>query len=183
MSRVRATGREGRTKGGALIAIAVALSVTLAGCAQIRTTSDDIIAATHAQTLPIDPASPVAADVARAEKIEGPVPSFATVPPKPTDVRSADAYRSQVVDVVGDRRSLARWEAANPPGVNDTERYAEAQRRTLAGQTPVAAAHGAESDSFARRLREAAEAPPPRSAPMTTAKKPAEKTKTAPSAY
>jgi hypothetical protein len=154
MDRVARDGRMVR-----VWASVIAAAATLAGCAQVRSGAQDLVEATHIAPLPIDPSSPVAADVGRAEQGVGPVPTFASMPPKPTDIRPADAYKQNVVAIVGDRRELTRWEAAHPPLVSDTDAFAVAQRAKLAGETPVTPEKEAESAAFARKLREAAQAP------------------------
>lgn len=136
-----------------------AAAIALAGCAEIRSGARDIADATRMTPLPVDPSSPVAADVARAEQIKGAIPSFASVPQRPTDVRSPELYKVQVVEVVGDRRTLAGWEAAHPPMVENTEAFAQAQRAKLAGELPVAPEREAEIAAFAKKLKEAAGAP------------------------
>jgi hypothetical protein len=166
MDRMRGRGQGTLATGAAIIAIAVAMAAALSACSAIHATGDvlagagrDVREATHLAPLGVDPSSPVAADVAAAEQTTAPIPSFASVPPKPTDVRSAAAYKGQVVDVVGARRSLSGWEAANPPLATDTEAYAEAQRAKLADQHAVSDAQQAESEAFAKKLRDAAGAP------------------------
>lgn len=136
-------------------AMAIAAAAAVSGCADLK-------AVTDFRPLPVDPASPVAADVEKAQTISGPIPSFASIPPKPTDIRPAEAYKGQVVNVVGDRRGLAQWEAANPAINTDTEAFAASQRAKLAGETPVSPAQQKESEEFARKLREAAHAPTPK---------------------
>lgn len=157
MDRVLGAGR-GIVAGAAAIAAIAAL----AGCAQLQTVAQDMHEAARMEPMGVDPSSPVAADVARAEAVRGPLPSFASVPPRPTDVRAAGAYKKEVLGVVADRRALSRWEAANPPAVNDTEAWAEAQRQRLAKERPVAPEKQAESEAFAKKLREAAQAPQPK---------------------
>lgn len=154
MDRAAKQGR-GLWAGASLIAVAAILS----GCAEIRSSAHDFIDATNIAPLPVDPSSPVAADVARAEQINGPIPSFASVPPKPTDIRPAAAYKSQVVGVVGDRRALSQWEAAHPPVNSDTDAFASAQQAKLAGEKQVSSEKEAESAAFSKRLHEAADIP------------------------
>jgi predicted small secreted protein len=152
--------------GTAIIAIAAAAAMALTACSTLRSTGDalasaghDVREATHLAPLGVDPSSPVAAKVEAAERTNAPIPSFASVPPKPTDVRAPEAYKSQVVDVVGARRALSRWEDAHPPQASDTEAFAEAQRAKVAHQKAVSESQEAESESFARKLRDAAGAP------------------------
>ena len=133
-------------------AIAAALA-TLGGCADIR-------AATNLQPLPVNPSSPVAAEAIAASNTPAPIPSFTAIPPKPTDVRAAAAYKVAVISVVGERRTFMRWIAANPPIIDNTDAFAAAQRARVSGQKPVDAQRQAEADAFAARLRELAVIPP-----------------------
>ncbi len=171
MDRALQAGRRVSADVAAIAAIAAAAA--LAGCAQVgpfasnlntqvRSGAHDVMEATRIQPLGVDPSSPVAADVTRAEAIRGPVPSFASVPPKPTDIPAATAYKTQVVGLVGERRSLVQWEKANPPGVTDTEGFAEAQRARVGKETPVTDQRTKEAEAFAEKARKAAQEPPPR---------------------
>lgn len=138
------------------ITLACAISAAafgVSGCADIR-------AATNLQPLPVNPSSPIAAEAVAASNTPAPIPPFTAVPPKPTDVRPAAAYKSAVVDVVAERRSFNRWIAANPPIIDNTDAYAAAQRARVAGQKPVDAQRQAEADAFAAKLRESAKSPP-----------------------
>jgi hypothetical protein len=147
MNRIDGAGR--KVLAGALGLIAIA---ALSGCAEI----DQV---THLTPLSVDPASPVAADVEKAELTNGPIPSFRSIPPKPTDVPTGAQYKGRVLDVIGDRRALHQWEATHPAGVSDTEGFAESQRRLLAAQTPVAPDQEAQSEAFARKKANEATAP------------------------
>lgn len=61
----------------------------------------------------IDPTSAAAADVANAEHARrGPYPDLVSVPPAPTDVRPAAAWRSAVVSEWGDKRTADAEAAA-----------------------------------------------------------------------
>ena len=133
--------------------IAAAAAAAMAGCADIR-------AATNLQPLPVNPSSPIAADAIAASNTRGPIPSFTAIPPKPTDVRSAAAYKTAVVSVVGERRDFGHWIAANPPIIDNTDAYAASQRERVSGQKPVDAKRQAEADAFAARLRDSAKTPP-----------------------
>lgn len=174
MDRVSAVRLGTLAKAGTFAAIAMAIG----GCAQIRTVAHDVSEATHIQPLGVDPSSPVAADVERAERSSGPIPTFASVPPRPSDVRPAAAYKDQVVDVVGERRALARADAAAPPAVNDTEAYAASQRARVAGEVAVTPERQAESDAFARKLQAAAGEPSAK--PASAKAKATKKSKPAP---
>lgn len=153
--------------GAALIAAAAAL----AGCSAIAPLTEqaksgvhDLVEATDLVPLGVNPASPIAADAERAEKVGGPMPSFASIPPKVGDVRSAPAYKAEVLALVGEKRALNRWAAANPPGVLDTkesEAYAAAQRRRVGNEAPVSPEKQGETEAFARKGRRAVGQPEP----------------------
>ena len=66
-----------------------------------------------------------------------------------------------MMDEIKLRRELVAWRASHPPMTSDTQGWAEQQRNLIpAGQkTPVASVHDAESEAFAKRLREAAVKP------------------------
>jgi hypothetical protein len=150
-------------------AATIAAAAALAGCstvsavtapltAQVQVTAGDIVEATQMTPPGVNPASPIAADALRAEQIGGPVPSFTTVPPKPGDIRPAYAYKTEVVGLVGDRRDLNRWTAANPPGVDDSkvsEAYAAAQRERVGHEAPVKPEKKGDTEAFAKKGRQA----------------------------
>jgi len=179
MNRMQVRGQGTLVNGVAIIAIAAAIAAALSACSTLHTVGasvasvgHDISESTHLAPLGVNPASPVAADVDRAEHTNAPIPSFASIPPKPTDVRPAAAYKTQVVDLIGDRRTLAKWETANPPMNTDTEAYVAAQRAKVAGEPAVSEAGGqAESEAFAKKLREAASAPSKSPAPKASTSK------------
>ena len=104
--------------------------------------------------LGVDPSSPISADAERAERIQGPVPSFASVPPKPGDIRSAVAYKTGVTTLVVDKRTLNQWSNANPPGIDSpsvTDAYAAAQRIRVGNEAPVTQDKQAETESYVKR--------------------------------
>ena len=159
---------------------AMAAAAALAGCAaiapvtrpiadQLQSSAHDFIEATRMSPPGVNPASPIAADAAKAEHVAGPVPSFASVPPKPGDIPPPSAYKAQVVDLVADRRGLNRWSAANPPAVEDakvSEAYAAAQRRRVGDEAAVSPEKQGETEAFAKKGRQAVEQPeaiPPKS--------------------
>ena len=116
---------------------------------------------------PIDPTSAVAAEAKAVSKAHYKTPSFRDVPPTPTDVRTAAAYKADVVGTVVERRGLERWAAGHPPLTTDsTEGFAEAGRAALAPALAVQASlpsdvGTADTDAFADRLRQRATPPPP----------------------
>ena len=149
----RFTARPGFIGTITLAAAIAATAAAVAGCADIR-------AATNLQPLPVNPASPVAAEAIAASNTPAPIPPFTAIPPAPADVRPAAAYKTAVVAVVGERRTFVHWIAANPPIIDNTDAYTAAQRERVSGQKPVDAKRQAEADAFAARLRESAKTPP-----------------------
>jgi len=154
-----------RIGAGAAAIAAVAALAPLAGCSvvaplgeQVSAGAHELAEASHLTPLEVNPSSPIAEDAKRAEQIEGPTPSFAAVPPKPTDVRAAPAYKAEVVTLVADRRGLNQWTNANPPGVVDpsiTEHYADVQRDRVGHEAPVAPEKQGDTEAFAKRGRTA----------------------------
>jgi hypothetical protein len=137
----------------ACAAVALGLSLGLGGCGQI----DRAI-----QPPPVNPSSPIAGYAEDVSRRTFPTPTFDSVPPKPIDIRPAPAYKSAVVEQVNNRRALSDWQAAHQPPPSDTAAWAELQRGRIpkTQATPVSETHDAESEAFAKRLREqAAKAP------------------------
>ncbi len=168
---------DGHRRTGAT-AVALAAAAALAGCSAIAPLTDQISAGAHElieasnlAPLGVNPSSPIAADALRAQQVEGPTPSFATVPPKPGDVRGAPAYKAAVVNLVVEKRGINYWTHANPPGVADatvTERYADAQRQRVGHEAPVAPEKKGDTETFATKGRRAvgqSDAPPPSKSP------------------
>jgi hypothetical protein len=112
----------------------------------------------------IDATSPVAADVAAAQRAPGPYPSFSRVPPVPKDVRSVAAWRTSVYDIWGVKRQTEAEAAAIPFVLTDgdTESWAAAER----GKIPAAEMAGpttdtsAEAEAYAAAERARATPPP-----------------------
>ena len=157
---------------------AVAAAAALAGCSVISPLADQVGAGAHELVeaanltpLGVNPSSPIAADARRAEEVQGPTPSFATVPPKPSDVRAAPAYKTEVVTLVLDRRGLNHWTEANPPGVVDataSEHFADMQRDRVGHEPPVAPEKQADTEAFASKEHKAVgqtDVPPPAKPP------------------
>ncbi len=159
-------------------AAAIAAIAALAGCSALAPLTDqvsagahELVEASHLTPLGVNPSSPIAADALKAEQVEGPVPSFATVPPRPGDVRGAPAYKAEVVTLVADKRSLNQWSNANPPGVIDTaasQHYADVQRERVGHEAPVTAEKQGDTEAYAKKGRKAVgqtDAAPPAKSP------------------
>lgn len=108
----------------------------------------------------VDPASPVAGDVARLTRQDGKFPTFASIPNPPKDLRAPPQYGR---DARGVAAAAAALIAATEPGtwtLKDTEAFADTARKN-AGPA-LEPANPAAAEAFARELRERATPPPPR---------------------
>lgn len=125
-------------------------SLALAGCASSNPFA----------TLPVDPNSPVAADVARMARTGGPFPTFADIPPIPTDQRPVAQWGKEARQLEVAGTTLERETAPNTWTLNGTERF-QAQAKAAAGPATIPAGSStAATEAFARQLRERATPPP-----------------------
>jgi hypothetical protein len=131
---------------------AAGLVLILSGCAEVDRALEPA---------EVNPSSPIASYADRVASEPLTIPSFASVPAKPTDVRPATSYKAAVIKEVGDRRSLDAWWRDHPQLTDDTEAWAAEQRRRIPKEQadPVATSHDAESEAFAKRLRDQAVKP------------------------
>lgn len=131
-------------------------SLALAGCAQLGAV--DPFSAPQ-----VDAASPLAAEIARETATPGPYPTFADIPEVPTDVRSPQEWDVAVNALLDERQTLLAETAPSTFALHDTDDFAAGAVRAAnvqPGDVPTDA-DIAESEAFARRLRERA-IPPPR---------------------
>ncbi|HEX7885653.1 MAG TPA: hypothetical protein VF474_06720 [Phenylobacterium sp.] len=107
----------------------------------------------------IDPASPVAADVAKLTRQPGKSPGFASIPKAPDDIRPLPQYGVDAQTVLAQGEALTRATAAGTWTLQGTGDFA-AKARSDAGPQIEPPKPG-DADAFARALRERA-TPPPR---------------------
>lgn len=107
----------------------------------------------------VDPASPVAAEVARIANAPGPYPTFAAIPPVPKDLRAPRQYGRQAAAITAARDDLEAKTAPETWSLSDTEGFAETARRA-AGQEAAPTDTGATA-AFATTQRKRATPPPP----------------------
>jgi hypothetical protein len=107
----------------------------------------------------IDPASPIAGEVAKLAHSNSDYPSFSEIPAKPTDVRPARMYGQAARDVEQARAQIERATAPETWTLNNTETFA-ATARAAAGRD-IAPAKAADTEVFADTLRKRATPPPP----------------------
>jgi hypothetical protein len=113
----------------------------------------------------LDQTSPVAADVAAAQRAPGPYPSFSHIPPVPTDVRPARAWRASVYDTWGLKRQTEAEAASIPfvlvPGEADGWAAAERSKIPDVEMIPPSADASEQAEAFAAAQRARATPPPP----------------------
>jgi hypothetical protein len=107
----------------------------------------------------VDPASPVAADVARATSAKTSYPRFRDIPAASKDGRALKLYGQAAKDL---ELAAAKLERETAPGtwtLQGTEGFAETARRDVGPDLPPASASSTED--YVKELRERA-TPPPR---------------------
>jgi hypothetical protein len=121
-------------------------SVGLSGCADLR----------RAVFLPpVNPESPVAAQVAVGTRRNFTTPAFSNVPPAPKNVPTAPMVKTAVFTMVGCRRSFERWDRQHPAMVSDTAGFAaleQAKVDTNPADVPTKA-QDAESQAVADQMK------------------------------
>lgn len=111
-------------------------------------------------TAPVDPNSPIAAEVARAAKSNKTYPTFVQIPPTPTDVRPPQAWAGAVAGVQSARTELERQTAPETWTLKRTEAFA-ADAQAAVGAEDGPAARDGDTDAFSRKSQERATPPPP----------------------
>jgi len=130
------------------VAGCVGAAVMLAGCANPFATAK------------VDPNSPVAAEIERMASQKRPYPTFADIPPVPTDQRPVAQWGKQAdqLEVAASRLDSAT--APNTWTLQGTDRFA-ARARSQAGPDINTNSTTPATEAFARQLRERATPPPP----------------------
>lgn len=108
----------------------------------------------------VDPASPVAEDVARLTRGNAEFPKFSDMPKPPGDVRPAQVYANEAAQLDAAGAELVR---ATEPGtwtLDGTEAFASRAQAEIGPAPPPIS--GGDAEAYARALRERATPPPPR---------------------
>lgn len=136
--------------------IAIAAMLTLAGCASLAPANPFVSGG-------VDSRSPVAGEVSQASLSIGDYPQFKALPPFPTNLRAASAWRGSVEDALSTKRSVEATAAQIPFTLADTEAWAQAERSHIPpGQwAPPAADSQAKTQALAVALQARATPPPP----------------------
>ena len=109
----------------------------------------------------IDPSSKVADQVAALVKEGGDYPTFAGIPPVPTDQRALRAWGESAGQIEALGSDLERATAEGTWSLSGTERFAARSRSQIDMAPSLAASTAAETEAFARALRKRATPPPP----------------------
>ena len=113
----------------------------------------------NAPTMHPNPATEQA--IAEASK-DAPYPTFAQIPPLPTDVRTIAGWKASVTSIKAEGAQMSEMAAAEPWTLGDTDNWA-AQERAEAAPPPqiTQASSEADTEAFAAAMRARA-MPPPR---------------------
>jgi hypothetical protein len=110
---------------------------------------------------PVHPNPATQHAIAEASK-NAPYPTFAQIPPLPTDVRSIVAWKASVLSLKAEGAQLAEMAAAEPWTLGDTEGWADRERAEAAPPPPITTPSSeADTEAFAAAMRARA-MPPPR---------------------
>lgn len=114
--------------------------------------------AAHADTTAQSPAVRLAIGEAHAKAA---YPSFASIPPRPTDVRSIKAWKQSVTTTQAEGDQLLREAAAEPWTLHDTDAWADTERGQAAPPRQITQPAESDTEAFAAAMRARA-TPPPR---------------------
>jgi hypothetical protein len=89
------------------------------------------------------------------------LPSFASIPPAPTDVRPFRAWQSAIADTRHVGAETAATAAAEPWTLSDTQGFADRARAEAAPPPPMTTPAAGDTDAFIREMMRRA-TPPPR---------------------
>ena len=107
----------------------------------------------------IDPASPIAPEVAKIATADKDFPSFREIPPKPTDLRPVRIYGERARALEATRNNIEAATAPNTWTLQGTGAFAS-QARADAGPDLGAPAN-TDTEAFADSVRKRATPPPP----------------------
>ena len=144
-SKIFANHRFGR------FSLAMAACIMLSGCG-----TQGLLSSTT-----IDPNSTVADQVAALVNEGGEYPTFAGIPPVPTDQRSLRAWGESASQIEALGTDLELATAEGTWSLSGTERFAAHSRSQIDMAPSLAASTAAETEAFARALRKRATPPPP----------------------
>ncbi|HEY2708574.1 MAG TPA: hypothetical protein VGI95_11030 [Caulobacteraceae bacterium] len=106
------------------------------------------------------PATSTADAIADAER-PAPLPTFASIPPAPKDLRPFAAWRSAIHDTKVAGAQVYAEGAATPWTLGDTEGWAAHERALAAAPAPMTSPSEGDTEAFVKAMRARA-TPPPR---------------------
>lgn len=112
-------------------------------------------------TASVDPASPIAAEVAAKALASRDYPTFADIPPVPTDVRPLAAFGRAATELEQAGVDLARETAPGTWTLTGTEAFASRARDIAGPDMAGAESTTAATEAFAKAQRARATPPPP----------------------
>ena len=112
------------------------------------------------QVAPLDASSPIAAEAAKLAHEQRAFPTFAQIPPEPTDVRPVRAWGRAAKEVELAGLQLEQATAPSTWTLNGTETFA-ADALRQAGAAPSSESTTAATEAYAKELRKRATPPPP----------------------
>ncbi|CAN5252236.1 hypothetical protein BH11PSE2_BH11PSE2_04310 [soil metagenome] len=111
----------------------------------------------------IEPNSALAMAISRVQATPLAYPKFSDIPAVPTDVRSPEAWKSSSSALQTTSGALKKADSDAKPEIADVDAFAKQLRNSagLPGIEAPSATSAAETEAFARSLRERATPPPP----------------------
>lgn len=109
---------------------------------------------------PVDPSSPVAAQVSALAGAGRPYPEFSQIPKRPDDERPVQVWAGAVADIHATGEALASQTAPETWTLHNTETFAATAQAAVADEPDFERA-GGDTETFAREQRERATPPPP----------------------
>lgn len=108
----------------------------------------------------VDPASPVAEDVARLTRQDAPLPKFSDIPAAPADAAPGTRYGRGAQAVLAEGAALEQATAPGTWTLEGTDAFAERSRADAGPE--IDPPDPDDVEAFARALRDRATPPPPR---------------------
>lgn len=136
-------------------------SARLLGCAGLSLALGACVSANPFATAKVDPASPIAQSVAEAARSNRDFPTFSDIPEAPTESRPLRAWGKAAADTESARERLELETAARTWSLGGTEGFASRANAAAGRESAPGADEQADTEAFAKALRERATPPPP----------------------
>jgi len=136
-------------------------AVRLLGCVGLALLAGACVSANPFATAPVDPNSPIAAGVAKSARVNRAYPKFSDIPSVPTDIRPLRAWGKTAGETEAARDRLEAETGPETWSLSGTEAFAADAQAAAGREEAPSAAEQADTEAFARALRERATPPPP----------------------